>query len=228
MKNQSFALPDMDYFKVYPSPMFEAMFNEHISPINTTTTYYGPLLYWFARGVNALSILEIGMAEGWTTFFLASAAKDEGVRHGVPGMYYGCDIADKAHIVEKAKEQGVPINFIHKDSWDLVPEDFGHRKFDLIFQDGWHSTEYVLREFEILFPYLKDNGHGYFVMHDAYGYCEEAFEIIRKKYAWEYIRIYHSYGLAILRNMQNYDYSKVHWVTGPQVPARPKPGEYVF
>src|SRR4030042_845236 len=134
-KNPSRALPDMDFFKVYPSPMFEAMFDQHVSQVNTTTTYHGPLLYWLCRDVNAINALEIGMAQGWTSFFMAAAIKEECARQGANGMYYGVDIDDKSELVERMRERGAPVTFIHKDSLDLKPEDWDNKQFELIFQD---------------------------------------------------------------------------------------------
>ena len=225
-KNQSPALPDMDYFAIYPQPMFEVMFNEHIGPINSTTTYYGPLLYWLCRASGALNVMEIGMAEGWSSFFLASAVKDEGTRQGVQGVYYGVDIGDKTPLINKMKERDVNIKFINKDSLKLKPVDWDNKTLDLVFQDGWHSTEYVLDELDILYPYLRDKGMGYWVMHDCYSWCEDAFEIVKKKYEWEFIRFYVNYGIAIFRNMKNYDYKQRQW-TGPQQPAYPNKSEIV-
>jgi len=226
-KNPKPALPDMDYFKIYPAPMFEAMFNLHVSPINSTTTYHGPLLYWLCRDANALNVMEIGMAEGWSSFFMASAVQDEGIRQGSQGMYYGVDNADKSELVGRMKAREVPIKFIQKDSLDLLPADWDNKQLDLIFQDGWHSTEYILDELKILSPYLKDNGFGYWIMHDCYSWAEEAVEEIKKLHPnWECIRFLTNYGLAIFRNMDNYDYKKRFW-DGPQKPAYPNKEQFV-
>ena len=134
-KNPSFFLPDMDYFSRYPSPMFEAMFNQHIGPCNSTTSYYGPMLYWLCRCANALNVLEIGLAQMWSSFFMASAVKDEGVRHGVQGTYYGVDIGDKKELFDLMNARGVNAKFIHKDSLDLVPSDWDNKMLDVVYQD---------------------------------------------------------------------------------------------
>ena len=227
-KNPNPALPDMDYFKKYPAPIYEAMYNQHVSPINTTSNYYGPMLYWLCRCACALNVMEIGMAEGWSSFFLASAVKDESLRQSWNGQYYGVDIADKTWIFDKMKERGVGGKHICKDSLDLVPKDWDERTLQVVFQDGWHSTEYVLDEMKILGPYLQDNGNGYWIMHDVYSYCEEGFAKIKELHPkWECIRFLTNYGLAIFRNMDNYDYSKKFWPEGPQKPAYPSKSEIV-
>jgi hypothetical protein len=226
-KNPISFAPDMDYFKIYPAPMFEAMFNQHIGPCNSTTPYYGPLLYWLCRAVNALNVMEIGMAQGWSSFFMASAVKDTGVRNGVEGMYYGVEISDCTELFDRMKARGVNAKHIHKDSLKLIPADWDNKFLDVVYQDGWHSTEYVLDELAILAPYLKDNGNGYWVMHDVYSWCEEGFAEVKKRHPnWECVRFLTNYGLAIFRNMDNYDYKKKYW-DGPQKPAYPNREEIV-
>ena len=133
-KNQKPALPDMDYFKVYPAPMFEAMYSQHIGPMNSTTPYYGPLIYWLCRCANALTVMEIGMAQGWSSFFMASAVKDEATRHGVNGMYYGVDITDHLDLIKSMTDRDVPVTFINKDSLDLIPSDWDNKQLDVVFQ----------------------------------------------------------------------------------------------
>ena len=219
-KNPSFALPDMKYFEVYPSPIFEAMFNQHIGPINSTTCYYGPLIYWLCRSANALNTLEIGLAQGWTSFFMASAVKDEGVRHGVEGTYYGVDIADKTELFDAMNKRGVNAKFIHSDSvkWLESQTEIENNKLEVVYVDGWHETEHVKREVELIYPLLKDKGDGYLVLHDIYAYCEEVYPIILNdpRYKWEAIRFLTNYGMAILRKMENYDHDKIFWPEGCQ------------
>jgi len=226
-KNPSFVLPDMDYFTKYPAPIFEATFNQHISPINTTTPFYGPLLYWLCRILGAHYTLEIGLAQGWSSFFMASAVTDEGKTSGLEGMYYGCDVGDKTELFNKMKARGVNCKFIYKDSLLIKPEDLDNHKLHLVFQDGWHSTEYVMDELKLLLPYLHDKGNGYWVMHDIYSWCEEGFKKVLEANEWEYIRFFRNYGLAVLRNMKNYDHNHIHWPTGPQKPAYPNAKEIV-
>lgn len=228
-KNPKSELPNMTYFKQYPAPMFEAMFNLHVSDINSTTPYYGPLLYWLCRCANALNVLEIGIFQGWSSFFMASAVKDEGVRQGTPTMYYAVDVSDCSILIKNMLERDLPVKFIQKDSLELKPSDWDNKTLDLVFQDGWHSTEYVLAELKILLPFLKDKGYGYWVMHDAYGYCEEAVEEIKKLHPnWELTRFSQNYGLAIFRNMDNYDYKQKRWPTGPQKPAFPNKNKIII
>ena len=229
--NPNNALPDMDFFKLYPAPMFEAMFGQHISDINTTSNYYGPLIYFIMKANTAHNVLEIGMAQGWTSFFMASAVHENNHRFNANGFYYGCDIENKDYIFDAMKAKGLTnVKHLNKDSLALTADDFPLGiKFDLIFQDGWHSTSYILDEIELLLPFLKDNGEGYLIMHDVYAWGEEAFRIVQKKYPFfEYVRFVNNYGCAILRNMQNYDYDKVFWPNGGQKPEYPKKEEIIL
>jgi hypothetical protein len=221
-KNPCPALPDMDYFKQFPSPMFQAMYDQHIGSINTTTTYIGPFLYWLTRILDAHQVVEIGMAQGWSSFFMASGAHDNAVRGGSESMYYGVDIADLQYIFDLMDERGVPAKFLHKNSLDLIKEDFGGKPLNLVFIDGWHNTTHILRELEILRPLIKDAGMGYYVMHDVYATCEKAFKAVRNKYPQdEFIRFIHGYGLGIFRVMDNYDHNKTFWPDGEQTPDFP-------
>lgn len=223
-KNPSKALPDMDYFTLYPAPMFEAMYNQHIGPFNSTTTYYGPLMYWLARITDAFKVCEIGMAQGWSSFFMAAGAQDNANRYGCKSMYYGVDVMDKTEFFKAMAARGVAGKFLHKNSLDLKPEDFDPDtgKLELVFIDGWHSTGHVLEELKILRPLLKDAGNGYYVLHDVYDTIEQAFHKVREIYPQdECIRFLMNYGLGIFRVMDNYDYKKVYCPGGPQKPEFP-------
>lgn len=224
--NKLHALPDMDYFKVYPAPVFEAVFNEAVSSINTTIMTYAPMLYFMARSIDAFNVLEIGMAQGWTSFFLASAVKDNGVRHKVKAMYYGNDIfEERQEVIDNLHARGLPATFLCKNSLDLKRSDFPADpdfKLDLAFIDGWHSTGHILREFDFIYPMIRDKGQGYIVLHDAYAFGEEAIKEIVKTYKKvEYIRFMNNYGLAIFRKMDDYDYEKSYWPSGPMKPEYP-------
>ena len=198
IKNESEQMSGLDYFKIYPSPMLQSMFEQHVTSMSSITTYYGPFLYWLCRVIRATRAMEIRVDMGWSTYFMASAVKDEGVRRGCPSSFYGVDLVDRNNIVEKAKANSVPIDFIKKDSLDLVPGDWNNQILHIVFQDGYHSNEYVLDELEILYPYLADKGKGYWVMHDVYSHCEQVFPIVIKKYNFEYIRFFSNYLLVHL------------------------------
>lgn len=209
------------WFKRYPAPMLEAMCRQHINTkVNHTTPLYGPLLYTLARVVGAHNAIEIGVAYGWASGFIAHAVKDNNTRYESKGKYVGLDIADESVLQAEFDRLQLPGQFIQTESvkWLETQKMFGPGDVNFIFNDGWHNTEYVLREIELLYPLLAGNGDGYLVMHDIYAWCEEVYERILKdpRYQWEAIRFLPNYGLAILRKMDGYDHSKRFWPEGDQ------------
>jgi predicted O-methyltransferase YrrM len=203
---------DIEYFKEFPSPLMELIHSAHFTNINSTITFFGPLLYFFARAIEAHKILEIGHAECYTGWYLANAVKDNGIRYQVTnGQYYGIDIAQS----ELAKERltGLPATILNLDSAKLTQDTFKDITFDLIFQDGAHDTEHVLYELETLYPQLKGEGQGYFIMHDIFGPSEEAYhKVLKMNYNFQHCAIWSSaYGLGIFRKMDGYDYEKRYW-----------------
>jgi len=131
---------DIEYFKQYPEPIMEALQKEHFTNINTTISYYGPMLYFIARAMGAEQVLEIGHAEGYTGFYLANAVKDNGQRFGMKGnMYYGIDIVQTNRVRECFQTWNLPATIINMDSMTL-PGPLKDIKFDLIFQDGCHEA----------------------------------------------------------------------------------------
>lgn len=210
---------DIEYFKEFKSPIMENIHRLHFTNINSTIFFGGPFLYFFARFIEAHKILEIGTAEGYTSFYLANAVKDNGIRYQVTdGMFYGIDICQVEKTQTKLNECNLPATIINMDSIKLDRNTFKDNYFDLIFQDGAHDEEHVLHEIDVLYPSLKGDGHGYLIMHDVYGPSEEAFHkllpLLQSKYNFEWCRIWSSaYGLCILRKMDGYDPEKRYWTT---------------
>lgn len=230
---------DLGYFDWYKAPMWEAM--TKLNPcemINSTTPHYGPLLYTMGRAIPAFNVLEIGVAEGWSSGFMAWAVKENNTRHGMTGRYYGLDIGDKQHLQKMHEEAGLDSTFIqhlagsvdfleHRELW---PEDWrsGDNRgfFDLVFIDGLHQADYVRREIELIYPLLKGNGYGYLCNHDVYAFMEGLWPEIVAQTAqdsegvlrprWEHIRFLENYGFGIMRKMEGYDHKKVFWPDGDQ------------
>lgn len=222
---------NLGYFKEYPAPMYEALCRLNpAESINSTTPFYGPLLYTVARAIGAQNILEIGVAQAWSSGFMAYAIKENNARYQMNGRFYGLDVDDKAHIQAEFDAQGLPATFItHKEgSVDFLKKQtrWTHGQFDLIFIDGLHQTDYVRRELELVYPLLKGNGDGYIAFHDVYAFMETLWpEIVamsaKDKYgeywpAWEHIRFLENYGFGLLRKMEGYDTKKKFWPDGDQ------------
>lgn len=205
---------DIEYFAQYPEPIMEALQREHFTNINTTISYYGPMLYFIARAMGAEQILEIGHAEGYTGFYLSNAVKDNGQRFGMKGnMYHAIDIVQTEKVKKCFEEAGLPANIYNFDSMNL-PGPFEGMKFDIIFQDGCHDTEHVLYELETMYPQLKPNG--LWIFHDSAGPAEEAWhEVLRMikegKYQFEAIRLLGIYGISIMRKLEGVNPEKRYW-----------------
>ncbi len=206
---------DKKYFEEFPSEILEALQKLHFTNINHTLAYYGILLYSLTRAIGAKYVLEIGHAECASAYYLASGIKDHARRFNISDpMYYGIDIIRTEIAKRDLASKGLPHTIINMDTINLTSETFKGITFDLIFQDGAHDRDHVVHEMEVLYPQLKDKGEGYWIAHDCYGPSEQGFReiIANPKYKFEYCRIFdNTYGLAIMRKMDNYDYSKWHW-----------------
>jgi predicted O-methyltransferase YrrM len=206
---------DIEYFHDYPAPIMELIHSAHFININSTITFFGPMLYFFARAIEAHKVLEIGHAECYTGWYLANAVKDNGIRYDVKnGQYYGIDIVQTDLAKERLK--GLPVTVYNLDSMTLSPKTFEGVTFDIIFQDGAHDEEHVLYELETMYPQLKGNGQGYWIMHDVFGPAEESYHkilpMLTDKYNFQHCAIWSSsYGLGIFRKMEGYDYEKRFW-----------------
>lgn len=208
---------DIEYFKDFPAPIMQRVHELHHTNVNSTITFFGPMMYFLLRDIGAENVLEIGHAEGYTSRYLASAVKDNATRFQMPGnKYYGIDIVKTDLVRSQLEEAGLPVDIRFLDSMNLTPETFKDVLFDVIFQDGCHETGHVLHELKTLYPQLKGEGKGYFIMHDVFGPSEEGFHAIKKLidegvYNFEYVRIFSCYGLGIFRKMSGWDENKRHW-----------------
>ena len=210
---------DLEYFGEYPAPIMQSVQELHHTNINSTISFFGPMLYFLLRDIGAEQVLEIGHAEGYTAHYLANAVKDNATRFGMKGnKYYGIDIVQTEKVRSALEAKGLPVDVRDVDSMTLSPETFPGLLFDVIFQDGCHDTDHVLHEFKTMWPQLKGEGKGYWIAHDVFGPSEDGMKKIKHLlddgiYKGEYIRIFSCYGLMIIRKMDGWDESKRHWVT---------------
>lgn len=201
---------DIEYFSEFDAPVMERVQAGHYTNINSTIPFFGPMLYFMMRSIGCEQALEIGMAEGYTSYYMAHAIKDNATRYQMNGnRYYGIDIAQVERTEAALKKEGLPVNCYWLDSMKL-PGPLAGITFDIVFQDGCHDKEHVLYEFETMYPQLKGDGKGYWIAHDCFGDPERnavygVDEIIRRikagVYDMEYCRIWDIYGLAIFRKM---------------------------
>jgi len=202
---------DVEYFKQFPAPLMELIHSGHNVNINATLPFWGPFFYFLVRSLKCEKVLEIGTAEGYSSWYLANAVNDNAVRNGyTDAIFYGIDIVKTEDVKKELDKVGLPNIILNLDTANLTPQTFDGIQFDLIFQDGNHEKKYVLHEIDVLYPQLKGNGLGYLLMHDIMGPSSEAFQEIKdmiKKgiYNFEYTILDDGiYGLAVLRKMENY------------------------
>lgn len=214
---------NLGYFKIWPAPMFEALCRLNpAEAINATTPFYGPMLYSLTRAIGAQFALEIGNDRGWCSGFMAYAIKENALRLGHGGRFYGIDISDKSQLQAEHDDAMLPSTFIQDEKgsvhWLENQKILGNETLDIAFVDGLHQDAYVQREVELLYPLIKSNGSGYICLHDVYSTCENAFPKIVSdpRYKWEYIRLPLNYGFAILRKMEGYDHTKRQWPEGDE------------
>jgi len=167
----------------------------------TSMYFHAPLMYMWCKQAMARNILEIGIASGYSSYWLGQAAKEAG------GKYFGVEIHQgRAAAIGKGMEQlGIPYDIWAMDSKTMT-EEFVKEKMeslDFCFLDGDHSPEAVLHEVEILYPYLVGKGRGYFFIHDIYSASRDAWAEIKReqKYQFEIIGIMNNFGMGILRKI---------------------------
>jgi hypothetical protein len=207
---------DLEVFAQYPARIFEVLARENYTQINYTDAFYGPMLWAMIRANHSLNVVEIGVGEGYCSYFMAQAVRENIARDSVPGRYLGIDISDRCKdLFDKMAADGLPVEYKFVDSATLKPEDLLHdgRPVDLLFQDGNHHIDQTLKEIDIIYPALRGNGEGYLCCHDVYAYCEQYAKILRTnpKFKFEHISFLYNYGFGIFRKMDGYDYEKVFW-----------------
>jgi len=208
---------DIEYFEEYSAPVMENIQRMHFTNINSTIPYFGPMLYLLVRQFGCEQILEIGHAEGYSSFYLAHGVKDNATRFKMAGNhYYGIDIVQTDKVRENLLAEGLPVTIINKDSMTLDETSFPGLIFDIIFQDGCHDTEHVVYEFNAMWGQLKDKGNGYWIAHDAAGPAWEGCNeikrlLIERNIPHEVITLGGAYGLMIIRKMEGFDYNDNPW-----------------
>lgn len=180
-----------------------AGFSHHfMNEINSTLPYYPLLMYIFIRAHDQKQILEVGIEEGYSTYYLAHAAKMSG------GMYYGIDINQEScdNADRELTKAGLPHKIICADTKEIEKIDFMDR-IDFAFLDGEHTTEAVLHEIELIYPLLNGRGRGYVFIHDIVDMGNAgAWLKLKHDERFETLGMEPNYGLGIARKIEGLDY----------------------
>jgi len=194
--------------KFFEKDKFLSGFNNHfLNEVNATLPYYGPLIYLWARLHGSKNILEIGIERGYTSYYLAQAAKLNN------GMYYGIekDIEWCKKFEKVLKKEQLPYKIINEDTKKIENlKDFGIEKIDIAFLDGEHSTEAVSHEIDLIYPLLADNGWGFIFIHDIIdmGNAGIWFKLKSDK-RFETLGLNPNYGLGIVRKIESLNYETI-------------------
>ena len=190
----------IDFFK---TDKFLSGFSNHPSKdCNFTCTYFPLLIYLFAKIHGSKNILEIGSAEGYSSYYLAEIAKENG------GMYYGIDI--NPGLVERVDKLlgDLPYKMICADTKKMEKIDFTD-SLDIVWIDGEHTTEAVMHEIELIYPLLKDRGFSFVFIHDIVDMGNSgAWLKLKSDPRFESIGLEANYGLGILRKLENVRYDE--------------------
>ncbi len=147
--------------------------------------------------MQAANILEIGCEYGYSSYMLATAAKENG------GTYF-CIEKSSAWISQLCRNLvagDFPHVAIWSDSTDIHEFPWTD-SLDFILLDGEHSLNAVTHEFHLLYPKLRRVG--YIAIHDIETYSSAGFQAIldNPEYDFEYITFTNNYGLALLRRRE--------------------------
>lgn len=122
----------------------------------------GQFLASLIRLTKARTVLEIGVFEGETSKDLIEALPKG-------GMYVGVDIEDlrtteSKQLFTQAGKDGKVIEFILGNSISVMPK-LQKNHYDIIFIDGLHEFEHVIKEFKFAEQLITRNG--LIVFHDS-------------------------------------------------------------
>lgn len=192
-----------EFFERYP--LLQGFSNswKWTADVNHANPFYSPLYYLICRSTLATHILEIGCENGYSSYMLATAAKENG------GVYYCIEKSSvfASQLSSGLAEKGFPHVMIWADSKDI--SDFCWAPYlDFVLLDGEHSVEAIQSEFELLYPKLRPGS--YVALHDVNAWSAEGFQALihNPAYDFEYVTFPQNYGLALLRKREE-DWDKV-------------------
>jgi len=179
--------------------------NHFMSEVNATLPYFAPLMYIFIMAHKHKNILEVGLAEGYSSYYLAYAAKmNEGIYYGIDNNPNCCKNIDK-----KLTEADFPHKITCADTKRIKNIDFTDR-IDFAFLDGEHSTEAVMHEVELIYPLLANKGWGYIAIHDIVDMGNAgAWLKLKNDERFETLGTNPNYGLGIARKIEGVDYEDI-------------------
>ncbi len=143
--------------------------------------------------------LEIGIKKGSCFNVIAPLCKEA----------YAVDILNCHKLIKQNKN----LVWFHGKSETFLKRHNPKKKFDLVFIDGAHEHNASLKDFNMVFPLLNDNG--IILLHDTYppsekfiskSYCFDTYktaERIREDYPqYEFVTLPFYFGISIFRKLR--------------------------
>lgn len=196
----------MTFFKGF----LEGYNKNHPALWQPNTTCWGNILimYPMCHIYGFKNILEIGQAEGYSSWYLAHAAKEN------HGTFLAIDIVDtwgRPHepfgysLKRYFEGEMLPCRFIQADTKQMkeIP-DYAHGGLDLIdfcYIDGEHKTDTILHEvYDLIMPKMRKDGFGFLCFDDVIDMgAEGAWEVLCKDPQFEHLTLHPNGGFGILR-----------------------------
>lgn len=169
-----------------------------------STEYVAPILYYLAKYMDAKATAEIGSLNGFVSVALALAMKENRGKHYVIEINPECMKKTKDNCVVYDVADPNNVKFILGDSTKI---DF-NEKLDLLFDDGDHHGEPVLKEIKKYWPLIKEGGlmcfHDY---HTRYypniGETLNSPDVKEERDQAEVVKLPYKTGLAIWRKRKS-------------------------
>lgn len=186
-------------------------FNEHMPHFwqpNCTDVFHPPIIYMVCCLYGFKNILEIGQAEGYGSWYLATAAMENG------GKFLAIDIVDTwnrphepfGYSLKRYMEgEMMPVRFIQADTKELkeIPSenDGGLDTIDICYIDGEHKTNTILHEvYDLILPKMKKDGFRYICFDDVIDQgAQDAWAIIQKDPQFETLTFLPNGGFGMAR-----------------------------
>ena len=191
---------------------------------NHSNFYYSMIYYMLCKTIKARNIVEIGLENGYTSYMLATAAKENGgIYLGIEGnINYATSIAKELETWKDLRYAIVCANSKILETKNFT--DFGINHIDFCLSDGEHSTPAILHELDITYPLLGFSS--YWLLHDVDSYSREALVTIVEDQSREFeiLTFEANFGLAILRKKEAY---WANWQREKLSRENPYPGEWI-
>jgi len=158
--------------------------------------FTAPIMYTWAKQMDAKNILEVGIGSGSSAYWLGHAAKEMG------GKYFGIELRIGAvnALIEIMSEADINHQIWNMNSMnltsDFIKENIG--RVDFVLLDGSHKLEAIWHEITTLWPHIRNDGKGYVFIHDIYTSSKEGWAKVKSEFP-ETMELKERSGMGIVR-----------------------------